>query len=54
MRGRCAGADAHFAAAVHEFADELELEARLAEGVDPAVWLAQDLGGFERVVDVVL
>ena len=39
---------------VHQLADQLELEAGLAEGVDPAVRLAQDPGGFERVVDVVL
>ena len=53
LRLDLAGADAHLAHAVHQLADELELEAGLAEGVDAAVRLAQDAGGFEGVVDVV-
>jgi hypothetical protein len=48
------GANPDFTRAVHQLADELELEPSLTESIYPAIRLAKNLGCFERVVDVVL
>ena len=46
-------ADTDLPRAVHQLAEQLELEPRVTEGIDPAIWLHQHLRRLQRVLNIV-